>query len=152
MSLQEIYDMAQTGVVGVIVILLGLIRIPKIEVNLWTLLGRAVGRVINQEINAKIDHLTKDFEQHLKDEEEERMRMARQRILRFNDEGLFGKGHSKEHYDEILEDIDVYEQYCAEHPDYKNNKAVIAIATIKDANDDCMQDHSFMVYKKHQRN
>ena len=59
-----------------------------------------------------------------------------------------GKKHSKEHFDEILFDIDAYEQYCSTHPDYKNNKAVLAIGTIKEVYADCIEEHSFLTYTK----
>ena len=64
----------------------------------------------------RVDKIDAALNQHIKNTEEERARQARQRILRFSDEILFEKGHSKEHYDEILEDIDKYEAYCKEHP------------------------------------
>ena len=49
---------------------------------------------------------------------------------------------------EILEDIDKYEAYCKEHPLFVNNKAIMAIEIIKDAYQDCIEHHSFLVYKK----
>lgn len=48
---------------------------------------------------------------------------CRYRILRFNDEILHEQRHTKEHFDQILDDITRYEKYCDEHPEYENNKA-----------------------------
>lgn len=154
MTLQEIIDLMQYGAIGVLIILLGLIKIPHVNINLWGILARSVGRAINKDVLDKVERLTMDFEHHLDIEEKEKIRQARQRILRFNDEILFQKRHSKEHFDEILEDIDIYEKYCASHPDYKNNKAVFAISTIKSVYDDCLRTHSFLVYnaKKKEEN
>ena len=56
--------------------------------------------------------------------------------------------HSKEHFDEILKDIDKYENYCKEHKDYENNKAVLAIKTIKDEYAYCLKKHKFLTYQK----
>ena len=148
MTLQEFNDIAQAGAIGIIIILLGLIRIPKIEINLWSLLARGLGRALNGEVLEKVNQLTKDFEKHLQDEEDERVRQARQKIIRFNDEILCDRKHSKEHFDEILEVIDVYEHYCNTHPDYENNKAVMAIKTIKSVYKDCLKTHDFLVYSK----
>ena len=148
MTLHEIVDYAQLGVAGIIIILLGMIRLPKVDINLWSLMARGLGRALNKEVLDRVDTLTKDFEQHLRVEELEKIRQARQRILRFNDEILFERRHSKEHFDEILEDIDIYEKYCNEHPDYKNNKAILAINTIKSVYDDCLKSHDFLVYHK----
>ena len=125
-----------------------MIRLPKVDINLWSLMARGLGRALNKEVLDRVDTLTKDFEQHLRVEELEKIRQARQRILRFNDEILFERRHSKEHFDEILEDIDIYEKYCNEHPDYKNNKAILAINTIKSVYDDCLKSHDFLVYHK----
>lgn len=144
MSLQELSPLLQTGGVGILIVLAGLIRIPKIEINLWTALARVIGRALNGEVIEKVDNLTSGFEDHLRIEEEERARMARQRILRFNDELLFRNRHTKEHYDDILEDIDRYEQFCREHPDYQNNKARLAIGNIRQEYDKHLQDHDFL--------
>ena len=144
MSIQEFIPLIQTGGVGLLIILAGLIRIPKLEINIWTALGRAIGRALNGEVIEKVDKLTSDFEDHLRIEEEERAKNARQRILRFNDELLFRTKHSKEHYDDILEDIDMYEQYCMSHPKYKNNKANRAIENIRQEYDSHLQNHDFL--------
>lgn len=148
MDLQNFVDYAQTGFIGFLVIVLGMIRIPKIELNLWSLLARSIGRAINGEVLEKVDKLTVDFEAHLKIEEKEKIRQARQRILRFDDEILYKKRHSKEHFEEILEDIDLYEEYCNDNPDYKNNKAVFAINDIKETYNKCLKEHDFLVYNK----
>ena len=152
MSIYEMTDLAQHGLIGLVIILLGMIRIPKLDLNLWSLLARSLGRAMNKEISEKVDHLYEDFETYVKSSEEERIRRCRQRILHFCDEILCEKGHSKEHYDEILEDIDKYEKYCNEHPQFVNNKAVMAIATIKDAYQDCIDTHGFLTYTKKTNN
>lgn len=139
---------AQYGAIGLLVILLGMIKIPKIEINLWSLIGRTLGRAINGEIMDEVKLINDKLDDHIKLEEEETIRRVRQRILHFNDEILSGRRHSKEHFNEILEDINAYESYCAEHPDYKNNRAVLAISTIKDVYKECLREHDFLTYKK----
>lgn len=150
-----INTIAQYGAIGVLIILAGMIKIPKIELNLWNWIGRTVGRSINKEmmdqvndLQSEIKNVKKEVDMLKKDEELERVRMARQRILRFNDEILFGKRHSKEHFDEILDDIDTYEEYCRTHEDYENNKAVLAIATIREVYKDCLKTHNFLTHAK----
>ncbi|MBO7451520.1 MAG: hypothetical protein J6U54_14235 [Clostridiales bacterium] len=56
---------------------------------------------------------------------------ARTRILRFDDELINGVHHSREYFQQTLEEIDVYEAYCAKHPHYRNNACVIAIEHIR---------------------
>ena len=150
-----INTIAQYGAIGVLIILAGMIKIPKIELNLWNWIGRTVGRSINKEmmdqvndLQSEIKGIKKEVDVLKKDEELERVRMARQRILRFNDEILFGRRHSKEHFDEILSDIDVYEDYCRTHEEYENNKAVLAIATIREVYKDCLKTHDFLTHAK----
>lgn len=159
MDFLEINSLAQGGVIGLLVILMGMIKIPKLELNIWNLIGRTIGRSINREamqqadsfsksINNRMDNLSQKVEDLEKAEELERVRFARQRILRFNDEILCGQRHSKEHFDEILDDITLYEHYCNDHEDYENNKAVLAIKTIKRVYDQCMVTHDFLSPKK----
>ena len=50
MSLQDFMPMLQAGGIGLLIILTGLIRIPKIEINLWTILARVIGRALNSEV------------------------------------------------------------------------------------------------------
>ena len=140
--------LAQNGLIGLLVIMVGMIKIPKIELNIWTMIARAIGRALNEEMVSRMDDLNKKLETHIQNTKMEYTRQARQRILLFSDEVLIGRGHSKEHYNEILEDIDKYEKYCESHPEFVNNKAVIAIETIKDSYQDCIENKSFLAYVK----
>ena len=146
MDFLELNNLAQHGMVGLLIILAGMIKIPKLELNIWNLIGRTIGRSINKEVLELVNILSKEVDTLKKDEELERARQARQRILRFNDEILFNKRHSKEHFDEILDDIDTYEEYCRTHEDYENNKAVLAIATIREVYKDCLKTHDFLTH------
>ena len=148
MDFLELNNLAQHGMVGLLIILAGMIKIPKLELNIWNLIGRTIGRSVNKEVLEQVNVLFKEVDTLKKDEELERARQARQRILRFNDEILFEKRHSKEHFDEILDDIDTYEEYCRTHEDYENNKAVLAIATIREVYKDCLKTHDFLIYDK----
>lgn len=69
---------------------------------------------------------------------------CRYRILRFNDEVLHDQKHTKEHFDQILDDITRYEQFCDEHPEYENNKAVLAIENIKRIYQKCSDENTFL--------
>ena len=151
MTLHEITVMAQDGLIGLVIILLGLIRIPKIDINFWGLLGRAFGRAINGDLLHKINNIESELKIYIQLAEEERIREARRRIIRFADEVYYEQGHSKEHYDEILEDINVYEKYCKAHAGFVNNKATVAIDSIKAANQYCIDNHDYLEYKGHDK-
>ena len=133
---------------GFAAILAGMIKIPRIEINLWGWLGRKIGQGINGEVLEQVNTLARNLKDFEERQDLERVRQARQRILRFSDEILCGNRHSKEHFDEILEDIDLYEDYCDEHEDYENNKAVLAISTIKEVYQKCSKEHDFLTYNK----
>lgn len=144
MTLSELLDYAQMGGIGIIVILLGMIRIPKLDFSLWHWLGRKIGNSLNYEVINRVDHLSADLEAHIQLEEEEKARTARQRFLRFNDELLEGKSHTKEHFDEILEDVDIYYEYCGLHPNYENSKAELAVKNIKEVYAERLVKHDFL--------
>ena len=55
---------------------------------------------------------------------------CRIRILRFADEILHSAKHSKESFDQVMEDITNYEHYCSIHPEFHNNKTVASIDII----------------------
>lgn len=148
-SMQYLETILQTTFISGVVILFGAIfKVPRVELNIWQWLLRGLGRAINGEVLEKVDDLQKDLEKLKLDDELERVRQARQRILRFSDEILYAQRHSKEHFDEILEDIDLYEDYCREHEEYENNKAVLAITIIRDVYKTCLKEHDFLVYTK----
>lgn len=70
---------------------------------------------------------------------------CRYRIIRFNDEILQkDRLHTKEHFDQILDDIDEYEDYCRQDPDYKNSKAVMAINHIRQVYQKCTDEGTFL--------
>ena len=144
----QLNAIGHVSIIGILIVLTGMVKIPKVELNVWNWLGRLIGRSINGEVMEHVKKLTKEVDTLKKEEELERARQARQRILRFNDEILFNKRHSKEHFDEILDDIDTYEDYCNAHEDYENNKAVLAISTIREVYKECLRDHDFLTYDK----
>ena len=93
---------------------------------------------------ADIDQLKGSFTQFESDEALKDAQGARRRILRFNDELLRNIDHSKEYFDDILEDIKTYEQYCQTHPNFQNGKTVMADKNIKRCYELCMEKQSFL--------
>lgn len=115
---------------GVLVILLTLVQIAPVKLNPWSKMARLLGRAMNVEVMDKLD--------------ESETNTARYRIIRFDDEIRHREKHTEEHFNQILEDIDKYERYCKKHPDYKNNKAVSAIANTKQVYEKCKRENSFL--------
>ena len=76
---------------------------------------------------------------------------ARVRILRFADEMMEGRKHSRDSYEQCLEDIDYYELYCfgdgeehKGHPNFKNNKTVSTVEYIKNNYAERLEKHDFL--------
>lgn len=53
------------------------------------------------------------------------------RILKFMDEIIEGWEHSKDSYNQIMQDITNYHQYCEEHPQFLNHQTDATIERIK---------------------
>lgn len=71
------------------------------------------------------------LDNHIREDEDERARNQRYRILRFYDEMCEHREHSESHFEDILDDIDDYEKYCEAHPQFRNNRGKVAMEYIK---------------------
>lgn len=131
-------------IVGIVLFLGTFIRIPKLELNVWGIIGNELKKGMLREIDEKIDAIDQKVNglsaqietvnEHVaaveeKEEENEAVN-CRIRILHFGDEILHDVEHSKEHFDQTLADIDFYEAYCKSHPQFENNKAKATIKVI----------------------
>lgn len=108
-----------------------------------TKLARAIGRAINGDLADKVDKLEKDIQKMNHDAGERRAKDARARVLRFGDELLHNVRHSKEHFDDILQDITEYEKYCDDHPEFENDRMQLTAKHIKETYAKCMVEHNF---------
>ena len=88
--------------------------------------------------------LTQDVKKNKAEDEEQWVSLSRTHIFRFGDELLHGVDHSKEHFDQVLDDISKYEKYCRTHQDYPNDKAVATIKQIKKTYQKCLEKNSFL--------
>ncbi len=64
-------------------------------------------------------------------------------VLGFNGEIKHGIHHDEEEFNECLSAIDYYEDYCRQHPNYPNSKAVMAIANVKRVYEKAYQKNDF---------
>lgn len=143
MTLNDIAIMVRdnSGIVALVVlVLMSLVEIAPIKLNPWSWLGN----MLNKGVISKMEKIEKDVAEVKKEVAESSAVTSRYRILRFDDEILHNIRHTKEHFDQILLDIDVYEKFCDVHPDFKNNLAVMAIKHIKAVYEKCGKDNSFL--------
>jgi hypothetical protein len=68
----------------------------------------------------------------------------RVRILRFADEMMEGRKHSKDSFDQCLSDIDEYEAYCEDHPGFRNNQTTATVKYIKRNYNERLEKHDFL--------
>ena len=120
------------------------VELSPVKVYPWKWLARWIGRAINGEVIEKVDKLEKSIERMDHDAGEQRAKDARSRVLRFGDEVLHKVCHSKEHFDDVLQDITFYENYCEKHPEFENDRMKLTAQKIKDTYKKCWEEHSFL--------
>lgn len=140
MSIEEIISYGG----GTLLFLMTLIQIAPIKMNPWSAIAKAIGKAINADVLKELDTVKKDLADHVKANEVRNADEHRTRILRFNNELLRDISHTKEEFIDVLADIDFYERYCRDHKDYKNNRAVHAIANISRSYDERLRKHDFL--------
>ena len=136
---------------GALLLLLTLVQVAPIRVNPGSAIARWVGKAVNSEVLGKLDSLSRAqaenrqrLDAHIRADDERDADAHRARILHFNNELLRNIPHTKEEFVEILNSIDVYERYCQDHPEYRNNRAVHAISNIGRVYDDRLKNHDFL--------
>lgn len=140
MSLQEILSTGGSW----LAVLLMVVQVAPIPVNPWEWITKKIGQAVNGEVIEKANQLGADLQSLRRDFEERETTACRIRIMRFGDEILHGVHHSKEHFDQILIDITTYEEYCDDHPNFRNNIAVETIEKIRQVYQDCWDDRAFL--------
>lgn len=97
-----------------------------------------------EEIREELKFQKKTLDRMAASIEENDVTACRYRILRFNDELISEVYHTQEHFNQILDDVTRYERYCEEHPNYENNKAVLAIQNVKNTYKKCADKNLFL--------
>lgn len=131
-------------IAGALLGLATLVEISPIKISPWSAIAKAIGRAINAEVLCELKQTNEKLDEHIRADDERNADMRRTRILRFSNELIREIPHTKEDFIDVLADIDDYEDYCRDHPDYKNNRAFHAIANIGRAYDDRLQKHDFL--------
>lgn len=69
---------------------------------------------------------------------------SRVRILRFADEMMEDKRHSKDSWDQVMSDITDYEKYCDAHPDFRNGQTAATVEYLKKNYIERLEKHDFL--------
>ena len=135
-----------------------LIQFSPLKINPWTWvwkglkwLWRGFCRSLNADVLDKLTEVQHDqqetkqkLENHIRLDDEREADKVRASILHFNNELLRDIPHTKEEFVEILAKIDWYNDFCDEHKDYRNSRAVHAIANIERVYDERLKKHDFL--------
>ena len=138
-------------IAGILAVLSVFVEITPIQINPVSFILEWIGRKTSKDVLDKVDELGGEVKElttkvnKIEASEDEREAITRRvRILRFGDELRMNQHHSQEGFDQVMDDIDFYESYCAAHPDFKNNKTKITTQIIKDAYQKCIDDNDFL--------
>lgn len=140
MTIQEIVG----GGGGLLLVLMTLVQIAPVKLNPWSAVARVIGRAINSDVSKRLDDIEKKLDGHITMDDRRMAESHRQRILHFNNELLRDIDHTHEEFREVLSEIDDYEEYCEGHPDYPNNRAVLAIENIREVYKERLKKHDFL--------
>ena len=110
--------------------------------GLWGLLQYLISR--KDTTAEKLDKLTMLVQEVSDRVDTNNATNARTRILRFDDELINNVHHSKEYFQQTLEEIDTYEKYCDRHPNYKNNACTLAIEHIRHTYARLLEERAFI--------
>lgn len=142
--MQEIISFLTEHYIASFVGAVTLIQIVPIKINPWTWFGKTLRHFFLGGIDSRLVEIKKEVDGIRDIIEEREAVLARTHILRFNDELLASQKHSKEYFDQTLEDIDRYDKYCDAHPAFKNSRTVISAQNIKDTYNGLLKEHKFL--------
>lgn len=144
---------------GIVIFLMsiGIEIIPKIKWSPWSALINWIGSRFNAKIDAKVDsvrgelkviekkvdYLQTELSKHISDSEEKSLQDTRRDILDFCNSCMIGRKHTKEQYDFVIGECDVYETYIKKST-IPNGVIEAAIKEIRRLYDKCIQEHSFL--------
>ena len=117
---------------GLLVALMTLVEWAPVKINPWSWLAKIVRKALYSDISKRLDEIESKLDGHIEMDDRRNADSRRAQILHFNNELLRPINHTKEEFVEVLAKIDDYERYCEEHPEYPNNRAVLAIENIRE--------------------
>ena len=93
------------------------------------------------EIMETMQDIRKEVQEIKKDASKSEAIRSRTSILRFQDELYNDIKHSREYFDQVLDDIETYEKFCHENPDFQNGRTKAAAQYIREERDRLFKEH-----------
>lgn len=78
-----------------VLVLLSLIEVSPIKINPWSRLAKIIGHALNAEVLEQQKQTQKKLEEHIQVDDERNANLLRTQILRFNDELIDDKHHTR---------------------------------------------------------
>ena len=144
-ALQNLTVMELVGRVALVIAAISVvIQITPVKINPWSWLARKIGKAINGDMMEEFKAMRKDLDDMKNEMEATNAKNLRTKIIRFSSEIRAHQLHTKDYFDEILDDITAYELYCDAHKDFKNNITDISSGLIKDTYKRCLAENEFL--------
>ena len=154
MTVKEVLDLmnSYSGLTTIaVVVLASLLEVSKIKINPWSRIAKTIGNAMNagvmdeiKQVKTAQEETRKKLDDHIEESEERKADNYKSRVLRFNNELVRGLGHTEEDYNEILDIIWKYENYCKTHENYQNNKMPHAIKNVERMYDEMLKTNGFL--------
>ena len=99
-----------------------------------------------KEMQESISAIDGKLTAHIQADDERNAVQCRTRILRFADELINEPKHlhTQGNFEQCLQDITFYDQYCADHPKFKNELTLRSAEIIRKVYDECAREHKFL--------
>ena len=133
------------GAAGVAAVIAGLFGLATQLLNRrWAKQDEKNGRL--KEIQDAITDVDSRLKAHVEADDERYAVQCRTRILRFADELINEPKHlhTQGNFEQTLQDITEYDQYCADHPHFKNERTQRSAEIIRKVYDECAREHKFL--------
>ena len=159
MSLNEIGTLLaehKFAATAIVILVLSLIQVTPIKLNPWSWLINGLRSVFGiKDLNEKMEKVETQITKNQKETNEKIEQLeervdkgqaiqARVRILRFGDDVRRKVKRSKESYEQTMDDITRYKQYCQSHPNFKNDMTVLTVQIIEEDFKRCMKENDFL--------
>lgn len=128
----------------IVVAISGVIQFTPIKLNPWSWLGRKIGKALTGDLLEAVNKLSTEMDEIKEDISKGKAANQRTKIIRFGSEIRLREKHTKDYFDEIMNDITEYERYCDAHPDFKNNITAASSEIIKETYKRCLEENSFL--------
>ena len=148
MTMEALQDLTVYELVGriacIVVAISGVIQFTPIKLNPWSWLSKKIGKALTGDLLEAVNGVRAEVDEIKDNMAKSKAANQRTKIIRFGSEIRLREKHSKDYFDEIMNDITEYEQYCDAHPDFKNNITAASSEIIKETYKRCLEENSFL--------